>query len=111
MSTRLIDVGGRHLKARLAGHGKPLVVFESHFAGTMVTWRKVWPQVATFTAVLAYDRAGLGGSDAGPFPRTAYRVADDLWRLLSRATLPPPYVLVGHSFGGLFAQGFARRYP
>ena len=110
MTTRLIDVGNHRLNARIAGHGMPVVVLESHFAGTMQAWRKVWRAVSSFTTVVAYDRAGLGGSDAGPLPRTAVRVAKDLQRLLSRAHLPPPYILVGHSFGGLFVQAFARQY-
>jgi pimeloyl-ACP methyl ester carboxylesterase len=88
----------------------PVVVFESHFAGTMEAWRKVWRAISGFTTVVTYDRAGLGGSDPGPLPRTALRVAEDLRRLLHRALLPPPYILVGHSFGGLFAQAFARKY-
>lgn len=111
MTTRRIDVGGRRLNARLAGRGVPVVVLESHFGGSMQIWRKVWRKVATFTTVVAYDRAGLGGSDSGPVPRTALRVAEDLARLLTQLGVPPPYVLVGHSFGGLFAQAFARRYP
>jgi len=88
----------------------PVVVLESHFAGTMEAWRRIWRAVSAFATVIAYDRAGLGGSDPGPLPRTAVRVAEDLRRLLRRAHLPPPYILVGHSFGGLFAQAFARKY-
>jgi pimeloyl-ACP methyl ester carboxylesterase len=110
MTARLIDIGSHRLNARIAGRGMPVVVLESHFAGTMQIWRKVWRSVTTFATVVAYDRAGLGGSDPGPLPRTALRVAEDLRRLLNRAPLPPPYILVGHSFGGLFAQAFARKH-
>jgi len=59
----------------------------------------------------SYDRAGLGWSDLGPMPRTADRIVDELHRLLQQAAIPPPYVLVGHSFGGLTMPLFAARFP
>jgi len=108
---RLVKVNDHRLATRIAGQGAPIVVLENHFGGSMNSWRRVWRDIARFTTVVRYDRAGLGDSERGPTPRTAIRVADDLRRLLTNAGLPPPYVLVGHSFGGLFIQGFARRYP
>jgi pimeloyl-ACP methyl ester carboxylesterase len=64
-----------------------------------------------FTTVCVYDRAGLGESEPGPRPRTPYNMVEDLHRLLKRSHVPPPYVPVGFSFGGLIAQVFARRHP
>jgi len=108
---RLISVNDHRLAVRIDGRGTPAVVLEAHFGGSMKSWRKVWRSVAEMTTVVRYDRAGLGDSERGPLPRTAIRIADELGLLLRNAALPPPYVLVGHSFGGLFIQAFARRYP
>jgi pimeloyl-ACP methyl ester carboxylesterase len=70
----------------------------------------VRPLVTPFARVCVYDRAGFGWSDPGPFPRTASRIADELRVLLDRSGEKPPYVLVGHSFGGLVMRIFAKRY-
>jgi pimeloyl-ACP methyl ester carboxylesterase len=67
--------------------------------------------VAQLTRACVYDRAGFGWSEAGPMPRTAGRIADELHQLLQRGGVPPPYVLVGHSFGGLVVRLFAVRHP
>ena len=69
------------------------------------------PAVAAFTTACAYDRAGFGWSDAGPMPRTAGRIADELHALLGAANIAPPYVLVGHSFGGLSIRAYATSHP
>lgn len=111
MTTNLVDVGGHRLSVRLAGSGQQVVVLESHLGGTKSAWRKVWRQVAGLGTVCVYDRAGLGESEAGPLPRTLGRATLDLHRLLRRLSLSPPFVLVGHSFGGLIIQAFAKRYP
>lgn len=91
--------------------GGPAVVFDAALGGSSLSWTLVQPQVAAFTTACAYDRAGFGWSDAGPRPRTAGRIADELYELLMRAGVPPPYVLVGHSFGGLTIRAFAARHP
>ena len=108
---RLVDVGGfrLHLDARGGGAG-PTVVFDAALGGSSISWTLVHDEVARFARACAYDRAGFGWSDAGPMPRTAGRIADELRVLLDRAGEPPPYVLVGHSFGGLVARIFAGRY-
>ena len=67
--------------------------------------------MAEFTTACAYDRAGFGWSDAGPMPRTAARIAAELHELLTVARIAPPYVLVGHSFGGLSIRAYASRHP
>ena len=107
---RLVDVGGFRLHLHAMGEGAPVVVFDAALAGSSVSWTYVQPAVARFARACAYDRAGFGWSDGGPMPRTAGRVADELRRLLDRAGEPPPYLLVGHSFGGFVMRIFAARF-
>lgn len=78
---------------------------------TVLSWSGLQSRLAQSFRVITYDRAGLGWSDLGPMPRTADRIVDELHRLLDRAKIPPPYILVGHSFGGLTMPLFAARYP
>jgi pimeloyl-ACP methyl ester carboxylesterase len=108
---RLVDVGGFRLHLNGLGSGGPTVVLDAALGGSSVSWALVQPEVARFTRVCSYDRAGFGWSDAGPLPRTAGRIAGELRTLLDRAGETPPFVLVGHSFGGLVARVFASRYP
>lgn len=107
---RLVDVGGFRLHINCSGQGTPAVVLDAALGGSSLSWALVQPQVARLTHVCSYDRAGFGWSDAGPLPRTAGRVADELRVLLDRAGVEPPYVLVGHSFGGLVMRVFAARH-
>lgn len=108
---RLVDVGTHRLHLRCEGAGTPTVVFDAALGASSLSWSLVQPAVAGLTRACSYDRAGFGWSDAGPMPRTAGRMADELWRLLTAAQLPPPYVLVGHSFGGLVTRLAAARHP
>lgn len=78
---------------------------------TILSWSDLQRALAPSYRVVSYDRAGLGWSDLGPMPRTADRIVDELHTLLSRAAIPPPYILVGHSFGGLTMPLFAARFP
>jgi pimeloyl-ACP methyl ester carboxylesterase len=107
---RLIDVGGFSLHVHCAGAGNPTVVLDAALGGSSVTWSWVQPEIARLTHVCSYDRAGYGWSDPGPFPRTAGRMAVELRTLLERGGVPPPFLLVGHSFGGLIMRIFASRY-
>jgi pimeloyl-ACP methyl ester carboxylesterase len=105
-----IDIGTHRLYMTCAGAGSPAVVFDSALGATSVSWTLVQPEVARLTRACAYDRAGFGRSEAGPLPRTAGVIAGELRTLLSRAGVPPPFLLVGHSFGGLVMRIFAARH-
>lgn len=104
-------VDGRQVEYVLAGQGEPVVVFENGLGATLDWWAKVWPDTVAQTRALAYDRAGYGRSDASLQPRDGAHVVEELRALLRAQDLPPPYVLVGHSLGGLYMQLFARQYP
>ncbi len=109
---QLVDVGGYRLHINCVGTGGPTVVIDAGAGGWSATWgSRVQPGVAGTTRVCTYDRAGMGWSEPGPLPRTAERFADELHTLLQRAGIPGPYVLVGHSLGGLTARLFAHAYP
>jgi pimeloyl-ACP methyl ester carboxylesterase len=102
---------GRRINLRCAGKGSPTVVFEGGFAADSHAWDRVGPQVARLTRVCAYDRAGYGFSDMGPLPRDGAAVAKDLDVALRAARIDPPFILVGHSVGALYARIFADRRP
>jgi pimeloyl-ACP methyl ester carboxylesterase len=107
---RFVDIGGFRLHLNCAGSGTPTVILDAALGGSSVSWSLVQPEVARFARVCSYDRAGFGWSDPGPMPRTAGRLAGELRELLRRAGVDPPFLLVGHSFGGLVMHVFARRY-
>jgi pimeloyl-ACP methyl ester carboxylesterase len=108
---QLISLDTHRLHLHCAGSGGPVVVFDAALGGSSLSWVFVQPAVAAMTTACAYDRAGFGWSDAGPMPRTAGRLADELHELLRRANVGPPFILVGHSFGGLTIRMFAARHP
>ena len=105
----LVGIGSHRLHIHCTGRGSPAVVFESGLGGTSLDWVKVQPAVSEFTLSCSYDRAGYGWSESGPRPRHAARLAAELDKLLVYASVPPPYVLVGHSFGGLAIRLLAAR--
>jgi pimeloyl-ACP methyl ester carboxylesterase len=109
---RLVDVGGHKLHIWCTGSGEPTVVLENGLGGGsgIVGWSFVQPEVAKFTRVCSYDRAGTGYSDPGPSPRTARRIAYELVQLLDRTGISGPLVLVGASIGGLFVRVFASEH-
>jgi pimeloyl-ACP methyl ester carboxylesterase len=108
---RLVDIGTQRLHIRCAGEGTPAVVFDAALGASSLSWSLVLPGVAAVTRACAYDRAGFGWSERGPRPRTAGRIADELYALLQHAAVPLPYVLVGHSFGGLVVRLLTARHP
>lgn len=111
VSGRLIDVGGHQLRLDCVGSGSPTVVLEPGAGGTSASMGWIVPAVASQTRVCVYDRAGRGGSEAADGPQDGARVATDLHTLLHRAGVSGPYVLAGHSFGGLYVRIFAAHYP
>lgn len=106
----LLDVGGHRLHIQCSGAGSPAVIFEAALGGSSVDWYAVQPEVSRFTRACAYDRAGGGWSEAGPLPRDPLRTAEELHTLLRNAGVSPPYVLVGHSYGGYVVRVFAHRF-
>lgn len=84
-------------------------MFDAALGGTSLSWALVQPDVSSFARTCVYDRAGLGWSERGPLPRTAGRAADEARRALEHAGEPPPYLLVGHAYGGLVMRIFAGR--
>ncbi len=109
-----VEVGGRRIHLLALGRSRPgpTVILEAGIGGaTLASWGRVEPAVAAFAPVVAYDRGGLGWSDPGPEPRDAVRLTQELHAALRAAGIGPPYVLVGHSYGGLLARMFAHRHP
>ena len=108
---KMIDVGGYSLHLNCSGKKGPSVILDSGLGDFSLTWYNIQPQIAKFSHVCSYDRAGLGWSDKGPNPRTCVMIAQELHTLLHNANVKPPYILVGHSLGGLNMQVFADLYP
>jgi pimeloyl-ACP methyl ester carboxylesterase len=108
---QLVDVGGYRLHLYCVGEGSPTVILDALFPGTVSNWAWVQPEIASSTRTCSYDRAGLGWSDAGPEPRDAHHQAQELHALLAKANIPGPYILVGHSLGGLTVRMYDVLYP
>ena len=108
---RLVEVNGSRYHVHESGSGEPAVVLESGIAASSLSWSLVQPEIAKLTRVVSYDRAGLGWSDPPRRKRTAAAMLEELRAVLRAADVVPPYVLVGHSFGGLIALLHAQRYP
>lgn len=108
---QLIHVGGHRLHLQCTGSGTPTVVLEpgAGMASLNLAW--IAPTVAQDSRVCVYDRPGRGWSDTATGPQDGAQIAAELSTLLDRAQVPGPYVLAGHSFGGLYVQTFAARHP
>ena len=107
----MVDVGGYSLHINCVGQGSPAVVLDAGSGGFSAQWVRVQREVSGTTRVCAYDRAGMGWSEMGPEPRDARQISSELHTLLSKAGIEGPYVLAGHSFGGMYMQTYAARYP
>jgi pimeloyl-ACP methyl ester carboxylesterase len=108
---QLVDIGGYRLHLWCTGNGAPAVILDTGLGGSSVGWGFVQPDVARFTRVCSYDRAGMGYSDPGPSPRTARRIASELAKLLDRSGIDGPVVLVGASIAGFNVRVFASDHP
>lgn len=106
-------IGGRQLFLTCAGEGSPTVILEAGAGAGAATWMAVQPALANVTRVCSYDRANVpgGASDPAPKPRSAAEVVADLHALLTVAGVPGPYVLTGHSLGGLYVRLYASMFP
>ena len=102
---------GLSLNLNCTGKGSPTVILDSGMGVPAVGWNLVQPEIAKFTRVCSYDRAGYGSSGAGPMPRTSAEIAKELHALLEAGRESGPYVLVGHSFGGFNVRVYNQEYP
>ncbi len=108
---QLYTVAGHQMHMICAGDGSPTVILEAGAGHFSTLWAWVQPAIAQATRVCAYDRAGYGWSEPGPEPRDAQQIAAELHALLNVADIAPPYVLVGHSLGGIYVRVFNAMYP
>ena len=108
---RSVDIGGRSLNIFCSGAGTPAVILDAGSGDPGYAWSYIQPEIAKFTEACWFDRAGEGWSDPGPFPRTSATMSAELHELLHRAGIQAPYVLVGHSLGGLNARVYNGKYP
>ena len=107
---RLVEIDQHTLHLYELGSGSPTVVLESGISASSLNWRKVQTEVAKFTRVCSYDRPGLGWSELCEQPCTPSSLGHQLYSMLRAAEIPPPYLLVGHSFGGLIVRAFAAQF-
>jgi pimeloyl-ACP methyl ester carboxylesterase len=111
LTETLINVGGYRLALYCSGQGTPSVILDAGAGAAASSWEKVHAAVAPIARVCAFDRPGIGKSDPAPDPRSDRQILDEVHTLLVRAAIPGPYVLVGHSSGGLNMRRYARHYP
>jgi pimeloyl-ACP methyl ester carboxylesterase len=107
----MADVGTHHLHALVAGEGMPVVIIDGGIGAGSEEYRPLQERLAVKTTVITYDRAGYGLSEPGPLPRDSGTEAGELRVMLHKMGVAGPYVLVGHSLGGLNMEVYAHRYP
>ena len=110
-SDQIVDIGTHRLQMHLEGKGVPTVIIDAGLGDQLDKLKPLQERLARVTRVITYDRAGYGQSEPGPMPRHCGREAEELKALLEKASVPGPYVLVGHSLGALNTQVFASKYP
>lgn len=106
-----VDVGGHSINLLVGGDGSPAVIFEGGLGAGIASWSTVQRETATFAQTVSYDRAGVGQSEAGVKPRSAKQIATELRTALQKVGVKPPYLMVGHSLGGIYVRVFADMYP
>jgi len=110
-SDQMISIGSHRLQIHIEGKGAPTVIIDAGLGEGIEKLRPLQKRIAKITCVCTYNRAGYGQSQAGPLPRHCGREAEELKALLDSASVPGPYVVVGHSLGALNVQVFAGKYP
>lgn len=110
-TTDFVVIDGRRVAFEVAGYRSATVVFESGFGNDRGVWSSVLGDVSTFARAFRYDRPGYGASDSTTTPRTASQIVSELRATLSAAGLEPPYILVGHSLGGMYMEYYAKTFP
>jgi pimeloyl-ACP methyl ester carboxylesterase len=111
MPGHLYDVNGHRLHMNCTGTGSPTVVLNNGTGEISQSWARITPAIAATTRVCAYDRAGQAWSDGAQHPQDSRAIATDLHALLNAAGEHGPYLIVGHSLGGIYGMAFAAQYP
>lgn len=109
---KMVDIGGVKLHIHEMGqeHEGPVIVLDMGIGGNMLYWNGVQEEIAQFAHVVSFDRAGIGWSEKSPFERTSYNIIEETRKLLKASGIKGPYIIVGHSFGGLNARIYAKKY-
>ncbi|MHA6531331.1 alpha/beta fold hydrolase [Paenibacillus sp. BAC0078] len=108
---KLVDVGGYRLHINQAGYGSPTIILEAGSGETSLSWRDIPQELAKFATVVSYDRAGYAWSEAATRERTGSNIVKELHDALNHEGIKGPYLLVGHSLGGMYVRLFAQTYP
>jgi len=107
----MYDLGGYDLQMYCTGKGSPTVIIDTGLGSSSMEWLDIQHTIGKNTRICSYDRAGYGWSDGGPGPRDVELLANELHQLLAEAEIDPPYLMVGHSFGGYVVQYFTETHP
>lgn len=105
------DVGGYSIHMLCKGQGEPTVIIDAGLGDDSSDWFNIQNRASVETRVCVFDRPGYGWSDAGPHPRSSLRISNEIEKLVQKARVPAPYILVGHSFGGYNVRVFAATHP
>ncbi len=108
---QFLDIGGYAIYSTYSGEGIPAVVLDAGLGQSHSTWVRIQPALSEVTCVFSYDRAGVGRSDNGRLPRTSLNMVSELHRLIEKAGIRSPFILVGHSFGAINVQLYAKLFP